>query len=210
MSGSLTRAAGSNVGTYAIGLGSLTAGSNYAIAYTGADYVIIPASLSVRATDASKNMGTADPVFAYTYTGLRNGDTSAGFSGSLMRDAGEAVGGYRIRQGNLAAMGNYTIGAFQDGMLSINATAGDAVTSPVMSVPETVEIVSQKANQIEPVILPANVVASTTPVVSTATVAEAVPPTEQRSMLKTLNQCLPQISAWLNGGAGHAAPNCSM
>ena len=39
-SGALTRAAGENVGTYAISQGSLTAGSNYSITFTGANLTI--------------------------------------------------------------------------------------------------------------------------------------------------------------------------
>ncbi len=40
LSGSLTRAAGANVGVYAIQQGSLTAGGNYALTYAGANLSI--------------------------------------------------------------------------------------------------------------------------------------------------------------------------
>lgn len=45
-SGALTRAAGENVGTYAISRGSLTAGSNYSITFTGANLTITRKALT--------------------------------------------------------------------------------------------------------------------------------------------------------------------
>lgn len=45
ISGLLSRAAGENVGTYAITQGTLTAGGNYSITYTGANLTISPKSL---------------------------------------------------------------------------------------------------------------------------------------------------------------------
>ncbi|WP_166669858.1 MBG domain-containing protein, partial [Algoriphagus zhangzhouensis] len=38
LTGALARAAGEDVGTYAINLGTLSAGANYTINYTGADF----------------------------------------------------------------------------------------------------------------------------------------------------------------------------
>jgi hypothetical protein len=45
-SGTLSRQPGENVGTHAIGQGTLTAGGNYTLAYVGADLTISPASVS--------------------------------------------------------------------------------------------------------------------------------------------------------------------
>jgi hypothetical protein len=110
LTGNLTRAAGQNVGSYAIGQGSLSAGSNYTIAYTGANFAITPASLSVSANSGqSKVYGSADPTLTYSYSGLVNGDTSSVFSGSQTRAAGQNVGSYAIGQGSLSAGSNYTI-----------------------------------------------------------------------------------------------------
>src|SRR5690606_24390123 len=65
--GELDRAAGEAVGTYPIGLGSLSAGANYILNYTGADFSIGNRILQVTVTSAqSKVYGNADPVFAYT------------------------------------------------------------------------------------------------------------------------------------------------
>jgi RHS repeat-associated protein len=109
LSGELTRTAGENVGSYAIALGSISAGSNYTIDYTGNDLTISPRSLIVTANARTKEYGDADPNFDYIYTPLANGDTASVFSGSLTRVVGEDVGVYAINQGSLAAGSNYTI-----------------------------------------------------------------------------------------------------
>ncbi|MBN7803546.1 cadherin-like domain-containing protein, partial [Algoriphagus aestuariicola] len=46
LSGSLSRAVGENVGIYAINIGTLSAGSNYTLNFTGADFAITPASIT--------------------------------------------------------------------------------------------------------------------------------------------------------------------
>ena len=110
-SGYLTRALGSDVGSYAISLGTLTAGDNYVIDFTAKDFSITPATLHIVAADKTKVYGASDPALTYGYSGLVNGDTAAVISGGLTRDAGETVAGgpYAINQGTLSAGGNYTI-----------------------------------------------------------------------------------------------------
>lgn len=56
-SGSLTRASGENAGTYAIAQGTLTAGSNYALTFTGATFTIDKADQTITFTQP------ADPTF---------------------------------------------------------------------------------------------------------------------------------------------------
>ena len=111
--GSLIRATGSNVGSsYAIGQGTLSAGSNYTIAYTGSNFSITPYLLNVAANSGqSKVYGSSDPTLAYTNNStLQNGDTSSVFTGSLIRATGSNVGSsYAIGQGTLSAGSNYTI-----------------------------------------------------------------------------------------------------
>src|SRR5205814_8772467 len=63
--GSLARATGENVGTHAINQGTLSAGSNYNILFTGADLSITARDLSVTADAKSKAYGAADPAFTY-------------------------------------------------------------------------------------------------------------------------------------------------
>ncbi|WP_137935230.1 MBG domain-containing protein [Mesorhizobium comanense] len=122
LSGALSRAAGENVGGYSIGLGSLSAGGNYTIAYTGANLAITPATLTVAANAASKIYGNADPTLGYTASGFKLSDDETLLSGALGRAAGENVGGYAIDVGSLSAGGNYTI-AYTGANLAITPRA---------------------------------------------------------------------------------------
>ncbi|WP_225755191.1 S-layer family protein [Actinotalea sp. Marseille-Q4924] len=119
--GSLTRADGNTVGTYAIGQGTLTAGGNYDLTYTGADLSITPKPITVTAENKSKTYGDADPDLTTSVTSgsLVGTDT---LSGSLVRAAGENIGSYAISQGSLTAGPNYTL-TFVDGSLGISARA---------------------------------------------------------------------------------------
>ncbi|WP_289035970.1 BspA family leucine-rich repeat surface protein, partial [uncultured Flavobacterium sp.] len=109
ISGTLTRAAGEDIGTYAINQGTLAVNGNYDIAYTGADFNITKATLNIVADAKSKAYGTADPALTYTVTGFANGDDHTVITGALTRTAGEDIGTYAINQGTLAVSGNYDI-----------------------------------------------------------------------------------------------------
>ncbi|RPI91399.1 MAG: VCBS repeat-containing protein [Chloroflexi bacterium] len=102
--GALSRAAGEDVGIYAITQGDLSAGSNYVITFVPADFSITPRPITVTADAQSKVFGTVDPEL--TYTSSESGVT---FSGALSRVAGEDVGIYAITQGDLSTGGNYAI-----------------------------------------------------------------------------------------------------
>ncbi len=106
-----TATASSNVGTYPISQGTLTAGSNYSISYTGANLTVTTASLTVTGNPQSKVYGASLPSLTYSYSGLVNGDTSAVFTGGLATTATASsnVGSYPISQGTLSAGSNYTI-----------------------------------------------------------------------------------------------------
>ena len=98
----------SAVGEYDITQGTLAAGSNYAISYTGAKLTVTAAAVTVKATAASRAYGAANPTFAYTVEGLKNGDTLTGAL-ECAATATSNVGEYDITQGTLAAGSNYTI-----------------------------------------------------------------------------------------------------
>jgi N-acetylneuraminic acid mutarotase len=105
--GGLSRAAGENVGTYAIGQGSLVLSANYNLSYVGANLVITVRPITVTADAQTKVYGYADPSLTYKVTGtLVTGDN---FSGGLSRTSGENVGTYAIGQGNLALSTNYSL-----------------------------------------------------------------------------------------------------
>jgi trimeric autotransporter adhesin len=107
--GGLQRAAGENVGSYAITQGTLSAGSNYNILFTGANFSITPRNLTVAADAKTKVYGDSDPALTYTHGALYNGDTDSVFTGGLQRAPGENVGTYAITQGTLSAGSNYNI-----------------------------------------------------------------------------------------------------
>ncbi|WP_162239687.1 MBG domain-containing protein, partial [Flavobacterium sp. Leaf359] len=109
ITGTLTRTAGEDIGTYDINQGTLAVSGNYDIAYTGADFNITKATLNIVADAKSKTYGTADPVLTYTVTGLANGDNESIITGALTRTTGEDIGTYDIEQGTLAVSGNYDI-----------------------------------------------------------------------------------------------------
>jgi hypothetical protein len=120
LSGSLSRVSGENVGAYAIGQGSLDAGSNYTINFTGADLTIAAKAVRVLADVQSKSYGDADPSLTYEVDGLVGSDS---LRGSLERAAGENVGTYAITQGSLSGGSNYTISEFLGSELTISAKA---------------------------------------------------------------------------------------
>ncbi|MEE1943784.1 MBG domain-containing protein [Pedobacter sp. KR3-3] len=105
--GSLSRSAGENVGTYAINQNSLALNGNYTLNYTGADLTIGKKTITVTADAKSKVYGGTDPALTYTFSpALVSGDS---FTGSLSRTIGENVGTYAINQNTLALNGNYTL-----------------------------------------------------------------------------------------------------
>ncbi|GLQ76999.1 hypothetical protein GCM10007881_05150 [Mesorhizobium huakuii] len=127
--GTLDRAAGENVGAYAIGQGSLTDANNanYDITFTSADFAIDKRTVTVMANSGQgKTYGDADPTLGYSHTGLGNG---AALVGTLDRGGGENVGTYGIGQGTLtnAANANYDISyvgaSFTIGKRAITVTA---------------------------------------------------------------------------------------
>jgi hypothetical protein len=110
LTGALARAAGENVGIYSINQGTLNAGDNYTINFTGADFAITKATLTITAdANQGKVYGANDPVFTYGATGFEKGDTESILTGVLARAAGESVGNFAINQGTLSAGDNYDI-----------------------------------------------------------------------------------------------------
>ncbi|NHE56145.1 MBG domain-containing protein [Cyclobacterium plantarum] len=133
LTGSLSREPGEDVGSYAITVGNLSAGDNYVIAFTAADFTISPQTLLISAnTGQTKSYGQADPVFSFASSGFVAGDDASLLSGSLSREPGEDVGSYAITEGNLSAGDNYAIDftaadfAISPQTLIITANAGQA------------------------------------------------------------------------------------
>nr|WP_279308114.1 MBG domain-containing protein [Niveispirillum sp. BGYR6] len=115
--------AASGVGSYAI-TGSGATAANYSISYQAGALSITPAALTIRANDASRTYGAANPAFTARYDGLVNGDTASVVSGLTLATSATAssgVGSYAIT-GSGATAANYTI-SYQSGALSITPAA---------------------------------------------------------------------------------------
>lgn len=121
LAGALSTTAGvtTGVGNVAITQGTLAASANYALTFVAGQLAITPRLLTVTADNLSKLLGNADPAFTFRLTGdgLVDGDR---ISGSLVRDAGERVGVFAIRQGTLSAGSNYAI-TYVGAELTINS-----------------------------------------------------------------------------------------
>jgi filamentous hemagglutinin family protein len=80
LTGAISRAAGENVGAYAINQGTLAASApgNYALTFVPDSFVITPATLTYVADPASAFVGVPLPAFTGTVTGFRFADTLAG------------------------------------------------------------------------------------------------------------------------------------
>jgi hypothetical protein len=120
LTGALATAAGqtTGVGTSAITLGTLAASPNYAVTFVPGTLTITPRPLTVAANNLSKTLGFADPLLTFSITAgdLVNGDQ---LSGSLVRDPGETIASFAIRQGSLRVSDNYTL-TFVPGTFTIN------------------------------------------------------------------------------------------
>ena len=131
LTGALTRAAGSSIGTYAINQGTLASSPNYAITFHTNSFVITKRPICVSTDNKSKDYGSADPVF--TTTLVTNSDCysligSDSITGSLSRESGKDVGYYAITPGSLTAGPNYDL-SIASGSLEITKRA--ITVSPV-------------------------------------------------------------------------------
>ncbi|MDQ2989979.1 MAG: hypothetical protein M3R60_12835, partial [Pseudomonadota bacterium] len=136
LGGSLARAIGEGVGSYAIGQGSLAAGSNYAMAFVPNTLGVTPATLEVAANNQARNYGDANPALTYAASGFKFADTTGGvLTGSLATSAGSAsnVGAYPITQGNLSANPNYAL-HFSGGSLAVKARPLSVAAAPATKV----------------------------------------------------------------------------
>ena len=102
------RLAGENVGVYGINLGTVSAGSNYALSYVAADLTITQKSIEITADAQTKVYAAVDPTLTYQITAgsLEVGDS---FTGSLSRAVGEEAGVYGITVGTVSGGNNYAV-----------------------------------------------------------------------------------------------------
>lgn len=136
LTGALASAAGATtgVGSAAITQGTLAASANYALTFAPGVLTITPRPLTVAADNLTKLAGLPDPALTFTLggDGLVNGDR---LTGSLVRDPGETIGPFAIRQGTLSAGANYAV-TFIGGTLTITSPpAPPELTSPILFEP---------------------------------------------------------------------------
>ncbi len=128
----------SDVGTYAISGAGLTSG-NYAITYADGTLTVDKAALTVAANDASRESGTANPVFTASYDGFVLGQDTRVLGGALSlvtaADRGAAAGTYAITGSGLTS-NNYAL-TYVPGTLTVRAVPVVAArfTPPPMPVP---------------------------------------------------------------------------
>ena len=108
-SGTLTRTSGEDVGTYSIGIGTLT-NTNYTLSYTPKDFIINKLPVTIITTAGqSKTYGVADASLSYTISPSTLSDSTAiSLGGTLSRTLGENVGTYTITIGTVSDT-NYEI-----------------------------------------------------------------------------------------------------
>ena len=126
-SGTLTRVAGTSVGTYAIQQGTLTAGPNYTLTFVTANLTIGQRPASVTPNPATKTYGGADPEFTGVLSGFLPADN---VTATYTRVAGESVSGGPYAISAILApaeiLGNYAI---TSNTASFTITKADATVS---------------------------------------------------------------------------------
>ncbi len=83
LNGSLARVPGENAGAYAIQLGTLGAGGNYALTFVPANLTITPAALTGTVAAESRAYGATNPAFSAGYTGFVAPDNESVLTGTL-------------------------------------------------------------------------------------------------------------------------------
>ena len=118
LSYTLSREDGEDAGTYAVAAAGEAGQGNYTVSFTGADFTITPAAITVAAEDKSKTFGEADPVLTAAVTGLKAGDSESAIAYTLTREEGEDAGTYTITAAGDAEQGNYAV-SFESAALTI-------------------------------------------------------------------------------------------
>lgn len=107
-------------GTYSANV-QFSGDSNYEPDSASAEITVLRARLTVRANDASKLLGAANPAFAATYSGFVAGETTTALSGTLAfataATTTSPVGTYPVTPSGLSSP-NYDI-RYADGTLSV-------------------------------------------------------------------------------------------
>jgi hypothetical protein len=109
----------SNVGTYSVNQGSLSASTNYALSFFGSNLSVTARPLTVTADTLTRLYGDANPALTFTSAGLVSGDSLSGGLTTLA-NATSNVGAFSVDQGTLMASTNYAL-SFVGANLSVTA-----------------------------------------------------------------------------------------
>ncbi len=149
LTGVLSRAAGEDVNSYGITQNTLASNADYAIAYTGNNLTITPATLTVIANAADRLYGAVEPAFSGSVTGFVAGDTQAGattgsevFSTNALLASN--VGSYSITGAGLSA---------NDGNYVFTQAAGNATALTIT--PATLTVTANAADRLYGAVEPA-------------------------------------------------------
>lgn len=137
-SGALTRTAGSNVGQYAITIGTLALSSNYTVTYVAETLTVTAKPLIIRADSKTKASGGSQPTFTYTLNGLVSPDsitavdlTFPNGSGGQTATVPTADGSYDITPSNptfgTGSASNYSI-TYETGTYTITNKTPQVLT----------------------------------------------------------------------------------
>ena len=135
-SGALSRAAGSSVGSYAIGQGTLSLNANYSITFvTGSNLVITAAALGITANNTNKVFGATVTFVGteFNSSGLIGGDSVGSVTlTSSGAPSGAAAGSYSIvpSAATGSGLGNYTI-TYNNGTLTVSGSPDSSFTNIV-------------------------------------------------------------------------------
>ena len=136
LTGSLSRDAGEDVGSYPITIGSLSAGTNYDFTFESSNFTINKKTITVTAVDKSKTYGEANPKLTFTYIGFVNGDNESDLTkapvASTEATAASVAGNYKITVAggvdeNYAFTYNDATLTIEKATLTVTATADDKV-----------------------------------------------------------------------------------
>ena len=132
----VSRAEGTNAGTYAITPSGEKEQSNYLVTYAPGTLTIDKAKLVITAADASRPYGTDEAAYDYTVSGLKAGDTKESLADELgvtyTSDAGitsDAGGNYVITPEGAADITNYTV-TYAPGKLTVTESGELALKAP--------------------------------------------------------------------------------
>jgi hypothetical protein len=144
-----TPGSGSNAGAYPIAQGTLNAGGNYVLTYTGATLTVDKAQLTVSASSPSMTYGAVSlPTLTPAFSGLVNGDSSiAGLTGTLTYTTTATA--YNGTAGSASDAGTYAMNTSVAGLSSTNYTfapPGGALTLTVAPAPLTIQANDQNKN----------------------------------------------------------------